>query len=705
MSGGTRPCNEAPIFTGLTETSFTYAFELHFGNWRTDGAGSRSFVREDAHRAGFRLRQISEALDGLKTTDAPLYQRLIDPVRSFLDDVTTGSPGTNGRPLLFAASAAEPDAASRRVWVVRPESWTYEYESLTTRLYVPGERLLPFRMRDTFCVFESGRIFYLITLTQDAMEAAETQEVAWPDPDAVAGPAHPARKGSDLTEPASASLPAPIDEYAVLQFQQLVMDRNRRAGEAGYLGFVHAAAEPAIAAIDSGAMPVCSLIDLADRRLDTLIEEARAGRANGVSAILSRYDILPLDAATGRPLAREPLSRHSLRRLCVALESDVLLRVSELTHCLYDPRARPEPETRPGHTPPAKPDIAGMDADWSRAHGVPPPPGARRPHADPDICRAAPTDGAAPTQLYDRSALAFAGLAQGVPDFPWQDESEIFDSTRPAYFSVESSHYVHPRFVLEVAKSWRSYQQARPEIGTCPYLLLMFMVALHDELIVDDIENQVDHMVYADGPSRSPGQWLRRAAPTASRYRAVPLLSVLRVLDGARKLGGSGVHILERNLSCRFELFRWSSIQRSGNIFRYAKERGALTAIQDAMGTNARFERAHANVDRMESLVEDVSALKATYAAQRTNWLLFVLTLVSVMTLPKGFAELLLLTKITTVNQSPQYLWVLGALATLLGGWFVFNLWYGSRGRRAARTPPERSFPATEREDRGDVPR
>lgn len=670
MTGSTRrPCDEAPVFTGLDATSFTYAFEMKFGRHETDARGQPCFVEDGDHRAAFRLRRISKALDSLRKDNEAAYKRLIEPVRSFLDDVTMGHPGTNGRPLLFAASPAQPEAESRRVWAVRPKNWTYEFESSTTRLYVPpARRLLPLRLRDTFCVFESGRVFYLLTLTQDAKPGEDDDDDVWPDPDTPLAGNTEEPEAPD--EPDSPRLIHATDEYGVLQFQQLVFNRNAASGDARYLGFAHRVKKPALAAIDDGTdADYCSLVDLAEHRLRALEQAAAGGADNGISCVLAPYHILPR-GTSGTPLDRARFTTGSLQRLCVAIESDEMLRVSELTHCLYDADARPKPALRAEKQGPEVLDIAPVNTAWSRRY-LTNRRGKRRPHASR-------------TELYDRTSLAFAGLAQGVPDFPWQDESEVFDSTRPTYFSVESSHYVHPRFVLEVAKSWRSYEQARPEIGTCPYLLLMFMVAIHDELVVSEMEREIDDMVYAD--SGDAPRWWRRGHGTKQdeRFRVIPLRGVLQVLRDARRMGGSGAGIIETNLTRRFELFRWSSVQRSGNIFRYSKERGALTAIQEAMGTSARFDRAHATVDRMESLIEDVSSLKDTYANQRTNWLLFVLTLVSIVSLPKAVAELLV-----TVEQgkptSPNYGWVIGAMLALLGGWFLVNLRKGIRRRQERR--------------------
>ena len=95
----------------------------------------------------------------------------------------------------------------------------------------------------------------------------------------------------------------------------------------------------------------------------------------------------------------------------------------------------------------------------------------------------------APVPMSSRTTASTAACSPsraspGRADFPYQDESEIHDSTRKSAPSVEASLYVLPRFLLEVAKNWRSFNTARTLIGTCPYLLLTWMVSLDDEATV-----------------------------------------------------------------------------------------------------------------------------------------------------------------------------------------------------------------------------
>lgn len=637
--GGAAPdrrFTEAPIFTSLDATSFTFAFELEYsarpppGPESEDG-GEEQEIDHDL-RAAFRLRRLNTALAALKNGTAEqqhVFRRLIQPVRSFLDDVTMGPAGSNGRPLLFAASGAHPNAASRRVWLARPGSWDYEYENEVTRLTVtPEQRLVEFRLRDSFCAFESGRIFYLLTLTQEM-----------PPED---GPAEGEEEVEDAADPVLPSAaPTAIDEYAVLQLQQLVLDKKLDAKRAGILGF-QPGEKP------DSSRPLLSLIELAEARLQQLEAGALPG-PNGIRDVIAACQLHPQHAQA----RRMPLGLRHLHRLCVGIECATMLDTAERV------RQRFEREEAAGPARTRK--AAGRPEPWveweaayrSGSADFDPPP-----HDDEE-------------NPFDRTFLAFAGVAQGVPDFPFQDESEIHDSTRPAAHSVESSLYVHPRFVLEVAKSWRSFEQARPNIGTCPYLLLMFMVALHDELIVSEMEERIDEMVYA--PDAEQG----REGP----FRVAPMAGVLDALAKADKVKDDGIDIIRGNLEQRFQLFRWASIQRSGNIFRYPKERGALIALQQAMGTQARFDRAHDTVDRMESLLEDVTGLKSSYAERRsnraerrTNAMLLVIAVLSVLSVSADVRA-----QLDAAGVPWDYLIVVGLLLCGLGGLAGYLRWRSHR--------------------------
>ena len=507
---------ETPAFAGLGSASFSFAFAVRFDS-------------SDSDRAMLRLERIETAIEG----DAAAHKALIGPTRSFLDDVTTGPPGCNGRPLVFAASGADAEAAERRVAMQRPACWRYEFEGETTELVsARSDRPIELRLQDGFCAFESGRLFYLLTLTPASGETG-------------------------------------LDEYALLQIEQFALEPDRYAEDESFLRFDWSfGAEPAHG----------SLLALAEARLKAL--EASAIPTDAFEAIIDRYEIRP------KGKRREALAASDLNSLCIAVESAEMLAAAKEAEAIGEKPVPPEAPVQIG---------TGLPA-----------------HRDPD--------NPLPGRL-----LALAGLAQGVPDFPFQDQSELFDSTRPVCTSHDYSLFVHPRFMIEVGTDWRSLEEGRRCIGSCPYLLLMWAVALHDELIVTDLETEIDRMIFDTG---------------GSDYRAVPLGELARGLKAAGSVGDRGIEAIRNNLERRLEMFRWLSINRVGNLFRYHREKTALAEIQAAMGTSDRFERAHIAVDRIEALVEDVSNLQSSYAERGTNRILFAIALLSVLSVSSDLSGL-----------------------------------------------------------------
>ena len=543
-----RRFRETPVFADIAKSSFSFAFEL-------------TFLTEDnepAPKTAFRLERMQEAFE--LDLHKEVHKALVRPARSFLDDVTTGPPGRNGRPLLLRAAKDDHRSGGCDILMTRDTRWIYEAENKLTELVIgDGTREVPFRLEDTFCVFESGRIFYVLTLV--------------------------------LADGAM------IDEYVVVQLQQLALERER-ADDSTYLGFAMAGGKRH------------SLAGLANERLDLL------DRSTATNALVHVFRAFELQQKGEK---RAKLTGDSLRSLCVGIEHDAMLTEAKRVADMFDERGERTDRDVGSRLQQLGDEVLGKAKRAGRAiaaHVRPAPAshGLPREHRSDD-------------DDFDAELLAFAGMAQGVPDFPFQDESEVHDSTRPTARSVEATLYAHPKFLLELGTNWRSFEEGRHDVGTCPYLLLMWLVAVQDELVVTEIEQKIDELIYN---------------PAQKGMRATPLDEVDDVLSKVeRSHVHSGAKALKINLKHRFDLFRWLEINRSANVFRYPREKGALEAIQAAMGTAGRFERAEQCVNRTENLVEDVTNLQRTYSDDRTNTLLFILALVGVLGLPKTIMDLL----------------------------------------------------------------
>jgi hypothetical protein len=156
---------------------------------------------------------------------------------------------------------------------------------------------------------------------------------------------------------------------------------------------------------------------------------------------------------------------------------------------------------------------------------------------------------------------------------------------------------------------------------------MTWLVCVHDEQTVADMEHMLEEMIY--DPAGTVGR-----LPKRERFRAEPLADVMQLLKSASSPWGQKTGVQERNLTRRLQLFRWESIHRCGDMFRYPKEKGALAAIRAATGTDGRFQEVHDTLDRFENLVEDVESLASAYAERRTNRLLFALAVLGLVSIP-----------------------------------------------------------------------
>lgn len=589
MSAGERYV-ETPIFTGIRDFAISYLFDV-----------TRARERGDATPRAFRLESIHGALNpeslrnakldpAERESKAGIYNALIEPVRSYHDDVTTGGPGRGGRPLVFAAEPPDQQFELRSVDLLLPDQWEYRAEGRLMRMCAPPGppgRRIRLQFRDSFCAFESGRLFYVMTFY----------------------PPEPTAHG--------------LDEYALIALEKLASRKPeaRYYLDAWRFDYAGCPARP------NAARPGVTLLDFATARLERLASET-IGHASGVQQIVRPllYD---------NDYAPPTIAQADIRSLLVCLEDERLLNRAETAHELKADFILETPEDVDGWPPEAAPEGFRLHRDEKEEQ-----PGYR-------------------------PFLALAGILQSVIDFPYQDPVELYDSTRTVYKGNGFCLYAHPDFILEICEDERSLHDCRTSLGTCPYLSLMWVVAIHDELIVTEIEQAIDVLIYGTDEDA---------------MAAEPLAGLAKALRSMKMLMGSPTAELHANLERRFQLFRTYAINRSHYLFRYAKEKEALREIEAASGTSERFQRAQETVDRLESLIEDVTSLRSAYAERRTNTMLAVIAILSIISVASDFQG-------QWQNQFQQAFWLvagLGVAAVLLilfsvPAWHSLSGWFRRR--------------------------
>ncbi|AMG74355.1 hypothetical protein [Sphingopyxis granuli] len=514
---------ECPVFPDIADFALTFLFELPVR------------IGESGHPAAFRLESIHRAIEPEDESDSrfPAYDALVEPVRSYLDDVTNGGPGRGGRPLIFLAQPEKIEDDRRRLTLHCPAQWRYRSEGRTMEMVSAcgGAKTIALRYRDAFCLFESGRLFYCFSMFPEADGSG---------------------KG--------------VDEYTLIAMQRLAAAKPDQQVIKGWRF-----------ALD-GESPV-SLTDMATARLAMLAADDSATH-NGLRRYLQRTLGLKPPFEVGP---------RAVRNLLISIEDERLLGIASFSDALQE-------------------DFALTDE-------------AREAAAELAARRAACLAGAQPHYPAENPDellpfLALSGVLQSVVDFPFQDPAELYDSTRPAIRGESFFNYAHPRYHIEISEDSRSMHDARLALGNCPYLTLMWLVAVHDELMVTEIEEAIDVLIYGNDEAELIAEPLR---PLAQAVRAITLP------------WRSPIRELRRNLEARFDLFRRYSINQSSHLFRYEKEREALAAVEAGMGNRDRYERAHRMIDRIEGLVEDMHAVNGAYNSARTGRMVMFITLLGLI--------------------------------------------------------------------------
>lgn len=219
------------------------------------------------------VERILDKIDEDSKVEPQGYASLINGARSYLDDVTTGQPGSRGRPLYFQASNAPLNDASRKVTMIRPSKWSYEAEGYSTELNSPNgkHKEIELRVSDGFFVFKSGHLFYVLTFSTTG--------------------------GSEGS----------IDEYGMLQFQQIAIESVLGSDE-DYIGFMK-----------PGEAEKHCLFKFVEQRLrsiegDPNISNSDHKAANGISDLIRPFSLLGDDREID-------VKETDLVRLCFAIDS------------------------------------------------------------------------------------------------------------------------------------------------------------------------------------------------------------------------------------------------------------------------------------------------------------------------------------------------------------------------------------------------
>lgn len=205
-----------------------------------------------------------------------------------------------------------------------------------------------------------------------------------------------------------------------------------------------------------------------------------------------------------------------------------------------------------------------------------------------------------------------SGFFQNIIDFLCQDTSEVRDGTDPIYPTGEAGEaesffilYANPNTIFEVVSRSRSLEAGYAKIGTCPYLLLVHIMTLHNEALVRGLEHEVarlfDELDIEDGQTSITGdlEKLNTFCDTFYTYR-------LKVFKDVKR-----------------HLYR--------NVLRYDTEQAFYNAIQKVRGIEGRLATWDAMLADLADSIADVQARLTRQQDRRLNRIVMAVTAFSAL--------------------------------------------------------------------------
>jgi len=201
--------------------------------------------------------------------------------------------------------------------------------------------------------------------------------------------------------------------------------------------------------------------------------------------------------------------------------------------------------------------------------------------------------------------LFISGFIQNIIDFMNQDASEILDSTDPIYPATPEQEeesffvrYANQRSITQFVPGSRSLECGNDYIGSCPYVFLVHLLAMHNEFLVRDYERQTEQLT-KDVENFNNKQRLSRAADRFYRFRT------------------SEFTTYQKN--------------KYPNVFRYDSERDLFFAVEERRGTHRKDEYLNAIVNNLEAQTRDLEGRLRSKVDRHLSLLLAAVSIFSVL--------------------------------------------------------------------------
>ena len=201
--------------------------------------------------------------------------------------------------------------------------------------------------------------------------------------------------------------------------------------------------------------------------------------------------------------------------------------------------------------------------------------------------------------------LFLSGFIQNIIDFMNQDASEVLDSTDPVYpATVEQEEesffirYVSPRSIIQFVPGSRSLETGNDFIGTCPYLFLVHVLAMHNEFLVRDYERRTEALTL-DVEKFNRQSRLTRAA--------------------------------DRFYTFRTDDYTKYQKHKYANVFRYDTERDLFQAVEARRGIHRKDQYLNSIVSNLEAQTRDLEGRLRAKVDRQFSLLLAAVSVFSVL--------------------------------------------------------------------------
>jgi hypothetical protein len=226
-----------------------------------------------------------------------------------------------------------------------------------------------------------------------------------------------------------------------------------------------------------------------------------------------------------------------------------------------------------------------------------------------------------PLDALKTRAYFLSGFFQNIIDFFRQDASEVLDSTKPVY---EDSHfllYANPHCLYEVVSASRSLEGGRNWLGTCPYLLLVHIMAFHNETLVLQFEKKVSEII---NNLEMHGFQVDTISGLSSR-KMRKLLNIFR--------------------EARLFIFQKVYKHMYSNVLRYETEQEFYAAIETIRGTRGRLNYWTDIMEKLEAAIDEIHQDERLNKEDRFNTIVLILSVSGVIQLAMQAATLHILSE------------------------------------------------------------